>query len=166
VFGSLNYTFVLDTGGTQLGQDIGVYRSNTAKYASSSAGSIQGTLTTTSSLSAARRELVRFSEFDNGGVVSSASLNNTLQVNMPYLNNYSFYSTDPARVLSPSAPSRFGDGSERISLVYSAWLKQFTSEDTSKRVTLATYVGAGPDFQVLQWVFPATAFVYTTVTAV
>lgn len=166
VFGSLNYTFVLDTGGTQLGEDIGVYRSNTAKFASSSAGSIQGTLTTTSSLSAARRELVRFSEFDNGGVVSSASLNNTLQVNMPYLNNFSFYSTDPARVLSPNAPSRFDDGSNRISLVYSAWLKQFTSEETSKRVTLATYVGAGPDFQVLQWVFPATAFVYTTVTAV
>lgn len=166
VFGSLNYTFVLDTGGTQLGQDIGVYRSNTSKFASSSAGSIQGALTTTSSLSTARRELVRFSEFDNGGVVSSASLNNTLQVNMPYLNNFSFYSTDPARVLSPSVPSRFDDGSNRISLVYSAWLKQFTSEETSKRVTLATYVGAGPDFQVLQWVFPATAFVYTTVTAV
>lgn len=166
VFGSLNYTFVLDTGGTQLGEDIGIYRSNTAKFASSSAGSIQGTLTTTSSLSAARRELVRFSEFDNGGVVSSTSLNNTLQVNMPYLNNFSFYSTDPARVLSPNAPSRFDDGSNRISLVYSAWLKQFTSEETSKRVTLATYVGAGPDFQVLQWVFPATAFVYTTVTAV
>lgn len=166
VFGSLNYTFVLDTGGTQLGEDIGVYRSNTAKFASSSAGSIQGTLTTTSSLSAARRELVRFSEFDNGGVVSSTSLNNTLQVNMPYLNNFSFYSTDPARVLSTNAPSRFDDGSNRISLVYSAWLKQFTSEETSKRVTLATYVGAGPDFQVLQWVFPATAFVYTTVTAV
>lgn len=166
VFGSFNYTFVLDTGGTQLGQDIGVYRSNTSKNVSSSAGSIQGTLTTTSSLSAARRELSRFTSFDNGGVVSSASLNNTLQVNMPYLNNFSFYSTDPARVLSPSVPSRFDDGSNRISLVYSAWLKQFTSEETSKRVTLATYVGAGPDFQVLQWVFPATGFVYTTVTAV
>jgi hypothetical protein len=166
VFGSLNYTFVLDTGGTQLGEDVGVYRSNTSKFAASSVGSIQGTLTTTSSLSAARRELVRWSEFDNGGVVSSASLNNTLQVNMPYLNSYSFYSTDPARVMNPNAPSRFDDGSSRIGLVYSAWLKQFTSEETSKRVTLATYVGAGPDFQVLQWVFPATAFVYTTVTAV
>jgi len=166
VFGSLNYTFVLDTGGTDLGQDIGVFRSNTSKNVGFSAGSIQGALTPASSLSAARRELTRYSEFDNGGVVKSASVNNTLQVNMPYLNNYSFFSTDPARVMQPNVPARFEDGSARISLVYSAWLKQFTAQETSKRVTLATYVGAGPDLQVLQWVFPATAFVYTTVSAV
>lgn len=165
VFGSFNYTFVLDTGGSDLGQDIGVFRSNVAKNASASAGSIGGTLSTGSTISAARRELVRFSEFDNGGIVQSASVNNTLQVNMPYLNNYSFFSTDPARVLQSSQIARFDDGSGRISLVYSAWLKQFVSEDVSKKVTLATYVGAGPDFQVLQWVFPATAFVYTSVTA-
>jgi hypothetical protein len=167
VFGSMNYTFVLDTGGAPAGEDISVYRVNTTKNVGSAAGSIQGTLTTTSSLSAARRELTRFSEFDNGGVVMSKSVNNTLQVNMPYLNNYSFFSTDPRRVMNPSAPSRFEDGSSRICLNFSAWLKQFTSEDTSKKVTLATYVAAGPDFQVLQWVFPATAYVYTTpVTAV
>jgi hypothetical protein len=165
VFGSLNYTFVLDTGGSNHGQDIGVFRLNTTKNLPLAAGSIQGSLTSASTISAARRELTRFSEFDNGGVVMSTSVNNTLQVNMPYLNNYSFFSTDPARVLQNTQIARFDDGSGRISLNYSAWLKQFTSEDVSKRVTLATYVGVGPDFQVLQWVFPATAFVYTTVTA-
>jgi len=79
---------------------------------------------------------------------------------MPYLNNYSFFSTDPYRQLA-GTPSRFPDGNERICLEFIAWLKQFTSQDSSKRTTLATYVAAGPDFQVLQWVFPATCFVYT-----
>ncbi len=160
VFGSLNYTFVIDPGTNTLAYDCYVRRNNTSKPVASTVGSIQGELTNSDSLSEQRRELCRFGEVDNGAAISSCLVNNTLQINMPYLNNYSFFSTDPYRQLESSAPARFPDGNERISLEYIAWIKQFTSQDSSKRLTLATYVAAGPDFQVLQWVFPATGFVY------
>jgi len=160
VLGSFNYSFVLDANSTSLGWDCYARRENTRKTTSSTVGSIQGEISSTDSLSSQRNQLTRFSEVDNGAAVMSCLVNNTLQVNMPYLNNYSFFSTDPYRQLA-GTPSRFPDGNERICLEFIAWLKQFTSQDSSKRTTLATYVAAGPDFQVLQWVFPATCFVYT-----
>lgn len=160
VLGSLNYSFVLDTNSTSLGWDCYARRENTRKTVTSTVGSIQGELSSSDSLSSQRSQLTRFSEIDNGAAVMSCLVNNTLQVNMPYLNNYSFFSTDPYRQLA-GTPSRFPDGNDRICLEFIAWLKQFTSQDSSKRTTLATYVAAGPDFQVLQWVFPATCFVYT-----
>lgn len=160
VFGSLNYTFVLDTASDALGLDACVRRENTRKTTSSTAGSIQGVLNAGDSLSAQRSQLGRFSEYDNGVAVMSSSVNNTLQVNMPYLNNYSFLSTDPYRPLG-STPSRVPDGNNRMSLEFHAWLKQTTANETSSKTTLATYVAIGPDFQVLQWVFPATSFSYT-----
>jgi len=160
VLGSFNYSFVLDTSSTSLGWDCYARRENTRKTTSSTVGSIQGEISSSDSLSSQRNQLTRFSEVDNGAAVMSCLVNNTLQVNMPYLNNYSFFSTDPYRQLA-GTPSRFPDGNERICLEFIAWMKQFTSQDSSKRTTLATYVAAGPDFQVLQWVFPATCFVYT-----
>lgn len=162
VFGSFNYTFVMDPGSTSLSFDAYARRVNVRKTANLNVGGIDGELTGTPSLSAARRELVRFAELENGAAVSSCGVNNTLQVNMPYLNNYSFFSTDPYRVLDEDAPTRFPDGNQFIGLEYISWIKQFTSGDSSKRTTLATYVSAGPDFQVLQWVFPATCFHYSS----
>ncbi len=160
VVGSFNYTFVLDPGSNSLGWDCYARRENTRKTTASTVGSIQGELLSTDSLSVQRNQLTRFSEVDNGAAVLSCGVNNTLQVNMPYLNNYSFFSTDPYRQMDV-APARFPDGNERICLEFIAWMKQFTSLDSSKRTTIATYVAAGPDFQVLQWIFPATCFVYT-----
>lgn len=162
VFGSMNYTLVVDTGDNVSANDISVVRDPIAKNRSSFSGSIQGELNSSATLNQCRREFQRWSSTSSGGAIVSSRLNNTLQINVPYLNNFSFYSTDPYRVMTEAVPTGLLDDSNNHSWYASIWLKQTTANEVANRTTVASYVAAGPDFQVLMWVFPATHFVYAS----
>lgn len=162
VFGSYNYTFVWDSGLIVTGDSIRVFRDNTSRNSAYKAGVSASSTSIADSASLAHRNVNWHDELGNGGALLSNSVNNVLQVNVPYLNKFSFMSPDPSNGLSNAAPTYVPDGNEKQSVVFAAFCKQSAANATSRYCSLTTYIAAGPDYQVLQWVFPATCWLYNS----
>lgn len=162
VTGSYNYTFVWDSGNTQAGDSIRVYRANTSRTSGAANGVTDTNINVGDTPSSMRRSMQRWTGLGNGGALLVNRVNNVLQVNVPYLNKFSFMSPDPGNAFRIGPPEYVADGLERQSVNFAALLKQSSANETAYPSSLTTYLAAGPDYQVLQWVFPATCWIYSS----